>query len=138
MAKPFDVDARHYRRVAYQRLLDAELVRVQLGRYVAATYLAGYAVECILKAVILDRSPAGARAEVLDGFRGSGGHDVDRLRHLLRQRNIVWPKHLVGSFALVRDWTTDLRYDASHGDAMAAGEFLQATRNIVDWCDTLL
>jgi len=53
MPVPTTIEARRYYRVALQRLEDGQLIFAKLERYPAATYLAGYSIECILKALIL-------------------------------------------------------------------------------------
>ena len=135
VATPADPNARHYWRAAHQRLLDARLIYDKLDRYTASIYLAGYAVECIMKALILARTSAGKRSAVLADFRGVVGHNLDHLRHLLGRRNVDFPPDLTRPLALVRDWSTDLRYDPGQGDRDDAAAFLDAARHIVDWCD---
>jgi hypothetical protein len=58
MPLPQDLNARKYYRVAKQRLAEAELILVKLQLAAAAQYLAGYAVECTLKALLLVMSLA--------------------------------------------------------------------------------
>ncbi len=72
-------------RVAYQRLDDGNAL-LGIDRPRAAVYLAGYAVECILKALLLTKTPASKRAEVLATFRGSVAHSIDWLRAQLARR----------------------------------------------------
>ena len=60
MAMPTDINARRYYRVAYQRLDDGAVL-LEISRPRAAIYLTGYAVECILKALLLISTPAGER-----------------------------------------------------------------------------
>jgi HEPN domain-containing protein len=61
MPLPQDQDARMYYRVAKQRLDEATLILEKLNLYAASHYLAGYAVECILKALLIVQTPAGQR-----------------------------------------------------------------------------
>lgn len=64
MAMPADIDARRYYRVAYQRWDDG-VALLGISRPRAAIYLSGYAVECILKALLLVSTPVGQGAAVL-------------------------------------------------------------------------
>ncbi len=52
MALPRAAEARRYYRAAKQRYEDAQML-LEAGRTTGAVYLAGYAVECILKALLL-------------------------------------------------------------------------------------
>ena len=73
-----------FQRAARQRLSTAEFL---LGnRYnLDAMYLAGYAVECTLKALILDATPTGHRAETLRMISsGKKMHDTEVLGGILK------------------------------------------------------
>jgi hypothetical protein len=50
-------DVRRFRVAALQRFEDAQIL-LDNDRATGAVYLAGYAVECLLKAVLLERTPA--------------------------------------------------------------------------------
>ena len=57
MGMPADINARRYYRVAFQRLEDGKSL-LEINRPRAAIYLTGYAVECILKALIVTSTPS--------------------------------------------------------------------------------
>jgi hypothetical protein len=65
MAMPRDKDARRYYRVAKQRLDEADTILSKADLPAAAMYIAGFAVECALKALLLMRRPAGQRPDLL-------------------------------------------------------------------------
>lgn len=134
MAMPADINARRYYRVAYQRLDDGTAL-LDISRPRAAIYLTGYAVECILKALLLMSTPAGERAEVLATFRGEGAHNIDWLRGQLIRRigqlPIVEARHV----SLVSSWSTDLRYEPGPGDPEDARGFLTAADSILRWAN---
>jgi hypothetical protein len=73
-------NVRLFQRVARQRFEDAWLLYSELGKDLSAVYLAGYGIECILKALILSAVPRERELDILRRFRGSWGHDLDRLR----------------------------------------------------------
>ena len=136
MSQPTDIDARRYWRVAYQRLDDGRLMRERLDRPKAAVYLAGYAVECILMALIVATTPAKDRAAVASSFRGAAGHDLARLRQrLAAERAVHLPPGLAQAFSLVVSWSVDLRYEPGDGDRDDAVAFIAAARAIVAWAD---
>ena len=134
MAIPIDIDARRYYRVAYQRLDDGEAL-LAISRPRAAIYLTGYAVECILKALLLMSTPAGERQDVLATFRGAGAHNIDRLREQLVRRIGRLPVLEARHVSLVSSWSTDLRYEPGQGDPDDATAFLTAADSILTWAN---
>ena len=68
MALPHAKEARPFYQAAKQRLEDARYL-LDAKRSTGAIYLAGYGVECMLKALILATLPAKKRAAMLDSFR---------------------------------------------------------------------
>jgi hypothetical protein len=122
MAMPTDINARRYYRVAYQRLDDGTAL-LEIDRPRAAIYLTGYAVECILKALLLTSTPAGPRADVLATFRGALAHHIDWLRDRLIQRIGRLPVTENRHVSLVSSWSTDLRYEPGPGDRDDAEAF---------------
>ncbi len=134
MAMPLDANARRYFRVAYQRFEDGTAL-LGISRPRAAIYLTGYAVECILKALLLTSTPAGERAAVLATFRGGVAHDIDWLRERLIRRIGRLPVGENRYVSLVSSWSTDLRYEPGPGDVDDARVFLTATASILAWAD---
>ena len=70
MAIPASPDARLYYRCAFQRYEEAEIL-FEAGYTTGAVYLAGYGVECVLKALVLTVVPPNARSDALRSFRGA-------------------------------------------------------------------
>ena len=134
MAMPLDIDARRYYRVAYQRLEDGAAL-LEISRPRAAIYLTGYAIECILKTLLLMSTPAGARAEVLATFRGAVAHNIEWLRDRVVQRIGRLPVVENRYISLVSSWSTDLRYEPGPGSPEDAESFLAAARSILAWAD---
>lgn len=99
-----------------------------------AVYLAGYAIECILKALVLDAATDVKRAEVLSTFRGNLAHDYEWLRtRYLSSGGAAFPREVTRGFALVADWSTELRYVPRGISPKDADAFLKATETILDW-----
>ena len=63
-----------------------------MERTTAAVYLAGYSVECMLKALILSAVPQAQEAALLARFRGARAHDYEWLLELYaeRRRQTAW------------------------------------------------
>lgn len=123
-----------FRRVARQRRDEARFLLA--NDYTnASTYLAGYAVECMLKALILKNTPVKFHKAVVESFRGKGGHNFETLKHLLTQRGVVFPKVISAALGRVAHWTTDLRYEPRKLRYTEADDFMKATEQIVRWAE---
>lgn len=135
MAVPADIDARRFYRVAYQRMEEGALLIDKLRRYNAAVYLTGYAVECILKALLISVTPVGERQPTVRSFRGGLAHDLRWLRAQLGRRGVLVPPAQAKELAYVSSWSVNLRYEPGAGVEEDARRFLVATRVIVQWAD---
>lgn len=135
MSLPQTAEARTFYRSAWERLEDAQFL-MQGKRTTGATYLAGYAVECMLKALILLLLPPRGRSETLAAFRGAKGHDYEWLTELYRAKGgPALPFKVAQRFALVSDWSVDMRYRPGAVKEIDAQTFLRATKEIMTWGD---
>src|SRR5687767_1478938 len=114
--------ASEYRRVAHHRLNDAQELLEQPSRSVklgdpasrhlrGAMYLAGYAVECILKAYIIAQSACRTLSDVDPNLTKAAGHNLDQL--LVRSGLGDSLGDHVSDWRLCRTWTPDWRYDSA-------------------------
>ena len=130
------------RKASGHRRDDAEAL-LQAGRYRGAMYLAGYAVECLLKVRLMERfGQPNLRAleEELQrrGLLAAGGtaftHQLGTLltltgsRHRLEQDRNLWPL-----FNVVNGWEPAWRHNPDLADADEAGDYLRATDSILRW-----
>jgi HEPN domain-containing protein len=135
MAMPGSGPARPFYRAAKQRVDDA-LLLLEMERTTAAVYLAGYSVECMLKALILSAVPQAQEAELLGMFRGARADDYEWLLHLYAEKGGArMPPSGVPHFARVNAWSTDMRYAAGPIAAHEAKVFLDAAIEIITWAD---
>jgi HEPN domain-containing protein len=135
MPLPRPREARGYYRAAKQRYDDAVLL-LAAGRTTGAVYLAGYTVECMLKALVLAGVAARLRQELLGLFRGSRGHDIEWLGTLYRRHvNSTIPVAVTRRLYRVTAWSTDLRYVGSVVRRSEAREFMAAVDAIAAWAD---
>lgn len=138
MATPRDIEARRFFRVANQRLEDGRLLLDRLQRANASVYLTGYAVECILKALLITVSPASERKATTAMFRGAIAHDLLWLRERLGERAVRMPPEIASELMLLSTWSTDLRYEPGPGDSEEAGQFLKSAAIVVRWASERL
>jgi hypothetical protein len=125
-------EVQRFRRVALQRYEDAQLL-YRGERNTGAIYLAGYAVECSLKALLLSSMTASECPAAIDSFRGLDGHNLEMLKARYTKRSQVnFPKAITGYFVYVNNWTTSLRYDPSNASPREAKLFLSSTEQIID------
>lgn len=136
MALPRAAEARPFYQSARQRYADAQFL-LEGDRTTGAVYLAGYAVECTLKALILAAIAAeGKRQEMLNSFRGSKAHDFGWLRaEYLANGGLAFPREVARWFSQVNLWDTDLRYRSGTIKRREALVILEAVEGILEWGD---
>ena len=123
---------RLFRRAAERRLDDARFLAKsgEVERMTGAVYLAGYAVECGLKALLLSRTPAARQAGLMNDsggpFRGKRGHDVRALRIRCEAAGTPLPAAERDRLLELHRWDTDMRYNPADTDADEAAVFLDA------------
>jgi HEPN domain-containing protein len=135
VASPSSQEARLFYRSSFQRLDEAQFL-LEGGRTTGAVYLAGYAVECILKALILSSCTASDRKDVLGTFRGQRAHEIEWLRQQYTERgHAAIPAEIARLLTRVNSWSTDLRYSPRMTKTREARAFLDATSRVLEWAD---
>jgi HEPN domain-containing protein len=135
MAEQTLSDARLFHRCAIQRFRESEVL-FEAGYTTGAVYLAGYGIECVLKALVLTATPASLRPNTLKSFRGNKAHDYEWLRSkYLVTGGARFPAEITRHFTLVNDWSTDLRYNPQSVRADEAEEFLGSAAAIIRWAE---
>lgn len=133
MAIPRDADARLFYRCAFQRYEEAQIL-LRAAKTTGAVYLAGYGIECILKALVLSVVSAGDRAETLRSFRGRAAHNYEWLRNQYRESGgAPFPLEINKHFTIVNPWSTDLRYTPRSVRAEDAEDFLESAEAVIHW-----
>jgi HEPN domain-containing protein len=127
------VEVRRFQRASAHRLEEATFLLVKGGYTTASVYMAGYAVECALKALLLSTVPPRKQREIVDAFRGAKAHDFEWLRSELARRGTHFPREVVVSLVRVSSWATRLRYDPRATPQDAADTFRVAAGEIVSW-----
>jgi HEPN domain-containing protein len=135
MALPKDIDARRYCRAAFQRLDEAEQILTKIGLPAAAIYLAGYSVECILKALMIERTIPTSRSQLLDELKKDFGHNLHRLREGLASRGVRVPSMENRCLLNLSVWSPNLRYEPGPGRIKDAERFLREARKLIGWAD---
>jgi hypothetical protein len=133
MPLPLAREARRFYQAALQRMDDARHL-MEGNRTTGAVYLAGYAVECMFKALLLSVAPTQRHLAILQQFRGGRGHDLLWLRTAyLNSGGPPPPKNVTLAFTQVAGWTTELRYQAARVDGHVARAFMRHTETLMDW-----
>lgn len=65
-------------------------------------YLSGYVVECVLKALLLSRSPEKHHAIVIRKLKEEVGHNLEKLKVELVQKGVVFSREQNENFKRVR------------------------------------
>ena len=128
-------DVRKFLRASSQRLTAAGCL-LEHGFHLESIYIAGYAVECALKGLILQRTPKARYPETWHQLTGVGakGHDFEYLKYLLKVRRCIMDTDAVESFHRVASWSTDLRYEVGLKEYDEAERFLSAAKAVCRWC----
>jgi hypothetical protein len=127
--------AREFQRAAYQRLEVADFL-IENVFTKDGKYLAGYGIECALKALILHHTPQSDQLTVFVKISSSASmHYPETLGQMLRDRcKIRIPLDLVKKFRRFQ-WSTSLRYETGRtpiGEARGLWKTAKATLNWVE------
>ena len=139
MGSPKNIDARKYSRVAKQRFDEASIIVTRAQLYAPAQYLAGFAIECILKALVITLTPANERppagADTIQWLKETFGHDLRDLRIEVAKRGAKMSRDTAAEFAFILSWDPESRYELGPGDPDVTRRFLEAAGKIIDWAD---
>ncbi len=100
-------------------------------------YIAGYAVECGLKALILSSVPKARREALVESFRGNRAHNFNWLIELYNENGGARrPLSITKDLAFVHDeWSVNLRYVAGEKPFREAERFILSTERILEWIE---
>jgi len=119
-------------KVAEQRLNAAEAL-LAADLTLDAQYVGGYAVECSLKALIIEKTaPADRPDKLLRISSGATMHKPETLLQELRTLGIRLTPELAKRMRRF-DWTTDLRYETGRRNRGETRGFLRTCVEIRDW-----
>jgi HEPN domain-containing protein len=128
------LSSRDFRRAARQRLNTAEFL-FRRSYNLDAMYLAGYTIECALKALILEVTPAQDRPATFTKITaGSQMHYPETLGGILKDLGHPIPLQLVKRIRR-SGWSTDLRYESGRTDTSETGGFLKTAKAVYDWVE---
>jgi len=128
------ISSRDFQLAAGQRYTTAEFL-LKNGYNRDASYLAGYTVECSLKALILEVTPEPDRmATFLKISSGSQMHKPEVLGGFLKDLGHPIPLGLVKRLRRF-GWTTDLRYGTGRTNTGETRAFLKTAKAVYDWVE---
>lgn len=126
-----------FQKAAAQRLTAAEALRREKLN-LDAQYIGGYTVECSLKALILEVTPDGDKADKLKQITaGKSMHRPEVLLGELRDLGVALPSDLAKRMRRF-NWTTDLRYETGRRDTGETTALLNTAKAIFDWVEAQL
>lgn len=123
MATPTTTEA--WLRVAQERAVDTRILYSQ-GRSIAAVYMAGYAVECSLKAYL---QSVGRRFPT----SGAAGHDLRELWKVSRFRLADLGDSQGNRTYFIERWNTGLRYNDTLDTVLEAGVLVEGAVQLASW-----
>ena len=129
--------SRDFQRAAEQRLTTAEFL-LRYTYTLDATYLAGYTIECTLKALILERTPANDRLDMRKRISsGAHWHRPEVLLGRLRDLGVQLPLALARRYRRLT-WSSDLRYETGRCDTGETRGFLRTASEKLQWVEEQL
>lgn len=130
-----------------QRLADAQAL-FAASRWRGAMYLAGYAVECLLKAKLMQIYDCRTLRELESELKrrsilpSHGTVFTHQLEDLLRLapgfHRLTQNYQLAGMFNKVNQWTPNWRYDSAQANSGEAAEFMAYVDKVMHWISTNL
>jgi HEPN domain-containing protein len=134
MEMPRSKNARLCYRCADKRRIEASIL-IKAAQPTGAVYLAGYVVECMLKALNIETQPDNLQGSRLEELKRIG-HNLTKLLELyIRDGGSRPPANVVRAFTLVSDWASDIRYDPREVKPAEADRFLKAVDDVYRWVD---
>ena|SRR3990172_1182581 len=129
--------SRDFQRAALQRLTAAEFL-LDNHYNLDAMYLAGYTLECTLKALIVEKAPAAEKTTTLKKISsGKKMHNVEVLSGLLKDFGCPIPLELVKRLRK-STWSTTLRYESGRTDTGETRAFLKTAKAVYNWVESHL
>jgi HEPN domain-containing protein len=124
--------SRAFLKAAAQRLATAEFL-LKNDYTLDAMYLAGYCVECALKALILERTRDDEKTERLRSLSaGASMHNPESLAGKLKELGSPVDRQLLKR--LIRSgWSTSLRYEVRRRDTGETKGYLKRAREVYNW-----
>lgn len=118
--------------VAAQQNLEAAGILLHSGKYRVGQYLAGFGVECALKAMLLSHVPRSARKHFVEQeSRGSKWHAYDTILQAWRQKGGNLPAKWSRDLRRLRSWTNEMRYETARVYREDAVPFYDSARAII-------
>lgn len=126
-----------FRRAATQRLKAAKFLLKHSTYRLDTVHLAGYAAECSLKALILERAPESKWAAVCEEVgSGAKAHNFDFLKGILVRRQCSISAEVAEGLDVVKnEWTTGLRYEGAQVPFREAEDLIRQVESICRWAE---
>ena len=97
-------------------------------------YLAGYVVECSLKALYLSRCSARRHEEVVDWLKATIKHNLEKLKGELVKKGVAFPSEVMSHLKWVNThWSSEMRYRVHTWSREDTTRFLKSVRSIRAW-----
>lgn len=124
--------ARDFQRAAEQRFTAAEFL-LQSDFTLEALYLAGYCVECILKALIMNLTPEDQREATYNRLTaGAKMHYHAEINKELKNLDLPIPIEIAKRLRRF-DWYTDLRYESGRKPLGEVRGYLKTAQITLEW-----
>ncbi len=115
--------------IAQERAADAEAMKTSRCTSVGSVYMAGYAIECSLKALLQSKGTPFPK-------HGNEGHNLRGLWEAsnFRVSDLNDSKGTKAFF--LQDWNTALRYELSCASSLEVTELVDGAKELTSWIQT--
>ncbi len=133
-------------KASIRRMADARILRMQ-SHWQGAMYLAGYAVECRLKARLMEiyhsRNLKELQERLAERFNDErlevASHNIERLMSYTGAiARLTKNKETLIAYRICLKWKPAWRYEPTNGDQRNCEEFFEAVRHLLGYLDANL
>ena len=117
--------------VAKERAADAEAIKKVKPSAVGSVYMAGYAIECSLKALLQSRGTAFPK-------HGQEGHNLHGLWEASNFKLSDLSDEKGSKTFFIQHWNTALRYEISCESTLEVAELVDGARQLTGWIQSKL
>jgi HEPN domain-containing protein len=118
--------ARDWISVANERAKDANAMKIERGESAGSVYMAGYALECSLKALLQSKGVSFPR-------QGQEGHNLRKLWEMSGFKCSDLADKTGAKIFFIEKWNTSLRYELTCDSNLSIAELVDGAKQLTGW-----
>jgi HEPN domain-containing protein len=121
--------ANEWMEIAKERAADAEAVKITRSASIGCVYMAGYAIECSLKALLQSTNRPFPKS-------GQEGHNLRKLWEEAGFRLSDLSDSTGAKTFFIENWDTSLRYELNFESSLTMAELVDGAKQLTGWIQT--